>query len=378
MTARKKTEDQPPADGAKGYAFAPGSKQERPDAADTKPGSPPPEGAGGLKPVVLAPGRKKAEKEKRKALKAAPQSDETRPGTEPLPGAVEREERRNCSFPGLMKVIFPEQSFLPVPFAVRVANLSPRGAMVELHDSAKLDKDVVLVDRFFELKVAHQQLPTVRGTVAWADLSKESPQFGLAFYEYCEEVEELLADLGSLTDSGSTGEEGPPPLPMPVLDTFSGVALDTRHLISGRAPEALEVRVRGEDKVFKAPVKDGRFELELTLEPGGKNFFHLRSVAGKRRSKSLPIRIECESKARRAGNVFDLRREEDKGGRARVRLAFHGSPAEAERVLYRLSQLMAQSERMHFSANLEAPGAFDRALLEALEAERESIINNKK
>ncbi len=370
MTAQDESSQEKKERSAPLYPFAPGAEGPKGRPDDTRPGSPPPPTPPGLRPVVLGGGRKKAAKEKKPGAEPSPAQDETKPGT-----SRPREERRNCSFPGLMKVIFPEQSFLPVPIAVRVANLSPRGAMVEIHDRARLNKDAVLVERFFELKVAHQQLPPVRGTIVWVDSSSTSPRAGLTFFEHSEEIAGLLSDLAATREATAEGSSmnSPPPLPMPTLDTFASVTTQTRQVVSGEAPEALEVRVHGEDKVFRAPVKDGRFEVEVELEPGGKNYFQLRSLAGKRRSKPLPVRIVCEGGAAGRKNRVETHREDRKGGGEQLRLSFQGTPADAERVLYRVSQLMAQSERLQLTASLETPGAFDEALVEALEAERDAI-----
>lgn len=384
MKPEDENKEPPEGEEQAGFRFSPSPGGKKPPARpdETKPGTTPPvRRQPGLRPVVLTArsgvGRKQDAPGRPADGTASP--DETRPGGRPRvePPDDMREERRSCSFPGLLKVIFPESSFLPVPVAVRVANLSVRGAMIEIHDRSKMPPNAVVVNRFFELKIAHQALPALRGTVAWTDFSRTNPQFGLAFADPCPEVEDLLSAEPPGGDSeGAPGPDGPPPLEMPKLDPFPGVAMDTRFVITGRAPEAVEVRVRGEDRLFKAPVEGGRFELTLDLEPGGKNFFYLRSYAGERRSKSVPLRIACEKEKVRRRDLFEVETAEEKNGGRTLRMKFHGRPGDAERVLYRLSQLMGQAERLELNALLETPGEFDELLVQALEDEGDAMLED--
>jgi len=275
-----------------------------------------------------------------------------------------RDERIACSFPGVMKILVPEKSFLPFPVAVRVANLSVGGALVEVHDKTKLEYDIALPNRFFELKVAHPDVPLLRGTIAWSDMSRANPLLGLSTFERHPE----LADIAVSTDSPYR-LDGPPPLPTPTIDPFPPVVREEMIVISGVAPEAMEISVKRNDLKFDTKVKRGRFELKLELEPNAENHFTLRAIAGERRSRPVPIRIDCEKKADEKRFRFNASMGTDKNGAHQVKLEFNGSMRQAELVLYRFSQLMAISETVNMQAVLESREPFDRRLYDALRSE---------
>jgi hypothetical protein len=286
-----------------------------------------------------------------------------RPGA-PSPSGTGREERLACSFPGLMKVLIPEKSFVPTPVAVRVTNLSPGGALVEIHDRAQLEQDLALPNRFFELKVAHPEIPMLRGTVAWCDMSRQNPLVGLtSFFRHPE-----LAQVVLTTESG-LNVDGPPPLPAPILDPFPPTAHEETITISGTAPEAIEVQVKRNNVRFEAKVVRNRFEIKLEMEPNIENHFTLRSYAGERRSKPVPIRVKCEKPNDERRLRFHATSGLEKNGTHTVRLEFAGSVRQAELILYRYSQLIALSEKVSFTTTLEAPTPFDRRLFEALRSE---------
>lgn len=278
--------------------------------------------------------------------------------------APSREERVTCSFPGLMKVLIPERSFVPFPIAVRIANLSSGGALVEIHDSVKLDKELTLTNRFFELKVAHPDIPELRGSIAWSDYASKNPRLGLSCFERNPALSQVL-----LTNESAITWEGPPPLPPPEMDPFPPVSSQLTMIISGTAPEAMEVIVKRDDFKYSAQVIKGRFQVSIELDANGENHFTLRTLAGTRKSRAIPIRIAYMKESRRRHFFFDTELNTEPSGEQRITLEFNGSVRQAERVLYRFSQIMAMSERVTINAELSSQSTFDRRLFEALRAE---------
>jgi hypothetical protein len=277
-----------------------------------------------------------------------------------------REKRLPCNFPGLMRVLIPENSFLPVSMPVRVVNLSATGAMVEVHDKARLDHDIALANRFYELKVAHPDIPTLRGCIAWSDTNRDLPLLGLSHFKPMEELGELI-----LAGESTRGFTGPPPLPAPVIDPYPPLSDHPILTITGKAPEALEVIAKGEENKFTAPVVQGRFELKLELSEVSENHFSLRSLAGTRKSRSVPIRAVYNSSVRnyRRGKHFDLSISKDEDGNHVMAMDFSGNVQSAERILFRFSQLMTTSQRISIVAQLASPSKYDKRIYDALQSE---------
>lgn len=291
----------------------------------------------------------------------APLSDDTQ---EPLTKS-DREERIVCSFPGLMKILVPEESFVPVPVAVRVANLSAGGAMVEAHDTIKINERKLLTNRYFELKVAHTEIPDLRGRIAWTDFSDKHAVLGLACFERSEVLAEIVANADSQIQW-----EGPPPLPPPKLDPYPPTTSERQLVITGNAEDAIEVVAKRDNKKFRANVHNGMFKLLLELTENVDNRFFLRSHAGERKSRAVPVRIAYEKGVRSRSFYFDARLKDDReNSESKISLDFQGSVRQAERVLYRFSQLLSTSERVRINAELTTRAGFDRRLFETLKSE---------
>ena len=285
---------------------------------------------------------------------------DTRPTTK-----SDREERIVCSFPGVLKVLIPEEAFVPFPVAVRVCNLSAGGALVEAHDAVKINPDRLLTNRYFELKVAHVDIPDLRGKIAWTDFSNKNPRLGLSCFERVPALESIVSSSES-----SIQWEGPPPLPTPTIDPFPPTTRDSRIVITGRAPEALEVIVKRDTEKFVTDVKQGIFRIVLDMIPETENQFLLRSVAGERRSRAVPIHVVYERGIRSRQFFFDVTMDRDRdNGTSMIHLDFQGSVRQAERVLYRFSQLMVTSDKIMLNAELTSSSDFDRRLFETLKAE---------
>ncbi len=283
-----------------------------------------------------------------------------------------REQRLPCSFPGLMKILVPEKSFVPTSLAVRVANISATGAMVEVHDKSKLGDSLALANRFFELKVAHPEIPIMRGLVAWSDLSVENPVMGLSCFERIEELGDIV-----LSASDTKGFRSPPPLPPPKLIPYPPLTEDLKVTIEGEAAEALEVIAKGDEGKIAAEIRNGKFILSLQLKPNSENHFSLRSFAGQRRSRAVPIRIsQISARARKPSThqpYFDLKESVTAEEIPELEIEFNGKVQAAERILYRISQLMTSSDHVNISMTLEARSGFDFRLINALCSEGKMV-----
>lgn len=280
---------------------------------------------------------------------------------------TDRDPRLNCNFPGLLKILIPEKSFLPITLPVRVANISASGAMVEIHDRTKLESDIALANRFFELKVAHPEVPLLRGTIAWWDTRRPSPVLGLSCFDRLHELSQVLGPSNPDADQVL----GPPPLPAPKLDAYPNTTAAATLTLQGTASaDSEEITVRGDDGKYTTPLQKGRFTIVVPLKPDQENHFSLRAFAGTRKSRAIPIRITREGGQRGFQCDVDLTTSQ---GASHIKVDFLGNVRQAERIIFRLSQLMATAERVSLQTRLESSAVFDKRLYEALRSEAKML-----
>lgn len=281
-----------------------------------------------------------------------------------------REPRHSCSFPGILKVVIPEASLVPIAMAVRVLNFSAGGALVEVHERHKnLDSGSSLCTRFFELKVAHSQVPELRGSVAWADNSGKQPRLGLKFHV------PVPALVRIFDPTGQTEWGGAPPLPMPVLDPFPPTSLEQKVILSGEAKDALEVVVESAGgQKFSAPVRQGRFSIEIVLNDAAENYFVLRSQAGTRLSRRLPIEITYFSLTNAGAVRFDANIDSRNAGEQIVNVEFLGPARQAERVIAQMLRLLGVGDHCALTAKIVCRKGFDRRTFDEMKREGESAL----
>ncbi|HMZ51639.1 MAG TPA: hypothetical protein PK988_05190, partial [Candidatus Sumerlaeota bacterium] len=273
---------------------------------------------------------------------------------------ADREERLPCSFPGLLRILIPEKSFTPYTLAVRVANISVTGAMVEIHDRTKLPMDIAMANRFFELKVAHGEIPHMRGIIVWSDLKRANPMLGVSCFEHFTELGKVFkqeAEVGNPLKMGA-----------PKLDPYPPKTKEAVLKLSGEAPpEATEVIAKGDEKKFRAPVEGGRFSVEIELLPNRENHFSVRVQAGVNKSRAIPVRIFREQ----TDTAFrcEVKMVERAAGGKVVLADFSGNVRQAELLLFRLSQLLANAERVTLTTKLESQTGFDSTLFDALDSD---------
>jgi hypothetical protein len=278
-----------------------------------------------------------------------------------------REERYSCSLPGLLRILFPERSFVPIALPARVIDFSAGGAMVDVPDGVKkLGATESLSNRFFELKIAHKDLPDLRGVLAWSETEGTGLRLGLRFHAQCPQLVQLLDPTGTASQTTA-------PLPMPVLDPFPPTSLDRKVRLTGEAREALEVvigRTTASREEVTVPVRNGRFIAEIDLTENGGNFFMLRSRAGLRTSKRLPFEITHISPTSSDAFHFEIESAKDPAtGSPLVAVEFSAPTNDAERLFLHVQQLMSMSERISLTARLAFHYAPDPELITSIREE---------
>lgn len=275
------------------------------------------------------------------------------------------EARHRCSFPGIMKVLMPEVSFNPVTFAIRAADLSTNGALLELQGGMSIfDKVTNLANRHFEMKLAHPEIPVLRGTIAWSDLHrKPMGRLGVRFHVPMPELGHIFEVNGA-----TVGGLDIAPLPIPTVDAIPPVVSTEDFEICGIAPEAEEIVVNGTNGLeTAAPVIDGRFSIFVQLAPGKENLFSLRSRKGLRKSPRVPIAIAQQEDT--TGTQFNLRIEQARGSEHKLNVKFSGMGPRAERILTHVARMVALGNNVGVSITITSPNPFEQRDLEALRLE---------
>ncbi|MEO8377022.1 MAG: hypothetical protein ABI579_05065, partial [Candidatus Sumerlaeota bacterium] len=266
--------------------------------------------------------------------------------------------------PGLLRILIPEKSFTPYTLAVRVANISVTGAMVEIHDKTKLPPDIALANRFFELKVAHGEIPQMRGIVVWSDLKRANPMLGVSCFEQFTELGKIFKQEGELNGAMKLGP--------PKLDPYPPKTKEAVLKLTGEAPgEAKEVIVKADEKKFRGPVENGRFSVEIELAPNRDNHFSVRAQIGASKSRAIPVRIFREHAD--TGFRCDVKMTDRPAGGKMVLLDFSGNVRQTELILFRLSQLLTIAERVTLTTKLESQTGFDASLYDALEMDAKML-----
>ncbi|MDX2176702.1 MAG: PilZ domain-containing protein [Candidatus Sumerlaeia bacterium] len=284
-----------------------------------------------------------------------------------------REKRHACSFPGLIKILVPERSLTPISLPVRLVNFSGGGALIEVHSrQATIEDDPILSTRYFELKMAHSEVPILRGVVAWTDQSAKATRLGLKFHQPHPELERILSPEGSR--GGQTVMAGAPPLPMPVLDPFAPTTLDPIILLHGEAQEGLEIVLRDHNGTeHTAPVRNGRFTIEMTLAEAGENCFMMFSRAGERKSRRLPVEIAYLSSTDLSSGRFDAHIEPHPQGGETLKIDFFGTSSQGESLLVQLAELLARCDSMALTCRVAAREGIDRPAFEQFKRQAQRL-----
>jgi hypothetical protein len=259
-------------------------------------------------------------------------------------GPTRREPRYRCLYPGLLRVLFPERSFVPLSLAVRTVNLSSGGAMVVLHQANLADPVEALLGRYVELRIAAAGATPLYGRIARLDARAVDPVFGLRFHaSHPELVGQLIHGDTAEIDENTT-------LPLPILDPHSPLSGTAQIRLTGRALGAAAIHVANDfGATSEFPVVEGRFELVLQLLSEGENAFQMTTRNGDQRSLPLTVTVAYLPTARDE-LFFRCEPTLDASGKEVVDLEFLGTGAAARRILGAWGEALDESARVRFQA----------------------------
>ncbi len=283
-----------------------------------------------------------------------------------------RETRYPCLFPGMLRILFPEKSFVPLNVAVRVANLSCGGAMVELH-GANLDEGVeTFKGCYFELRIAVAGTPPIYGVVARSDLQEDCGILGLRFHRPYPEL------IGSLIHQEGDYSTDPTALPMPVLDPFAPISDESLIIISGHCVDATEVVVISEDGIdLTVPVHHGRFSAKLELTHQEFNNFQIIARAGQRQSPPIPLTVAYVPLP---SDDFHFHTESstDMQGNYVLTLDYMGAAYSGGRMLAKFVELTPGGKHARISIKLTSSEEYPEDIALELRREAESLKRNSR
>lgn len=318
---------------------------EAPEASPARPAPPVPESA---PPATPSPS------ETRGTASARPAADPAMPPEEGSRGHHTRHfKRRACSFPGLLRVLIPEQSFQPKVFAVRLVDLSPTGARLETKQfTEEFCLGISGEKRFARLEamVPSRDRVQLGGRIVWAEFGEDLSTVGFQFQEPFDDIDEIfLPDAAEET----TGEALA--LPSPQLDPFPNMTAQLEFHFSGSVYDADLVIARMGPSELRVPVRHGRFEVTLPLKPDRSNFIAFTAMRGEIASIPTPICIvhkrgatETHSLASRA-LVEDWQLDADTDT---LSIQLRGNAAQFHRVLKKLEGALGQVDALEMTVNL--------------------------
>ncbi|MEQ8820071.1 MAG: hypothetical protein RLY93_07475 [Sumerlaeia bacterium] len=278
------------------------------------------------------------------------------------------ETRYQCNFPGVLKLLAPELSFVPFRMAVQVRNVSTSGAMVEVK-TLDIDKRTFpLRGRFFELKLAHSAIPELRGLIAWSGIEEGQSHLGLTYHEPNPEIVNRVANVPMLKDGLPVARSR---LPMPVLSPFDSVVREEEAVLRGtaEAATAVEFRRMGEDSGHwrRIPVRSGVFELRLPLPYCGENLFEVRSLHEGISSTILPVVIHRILVDAQQGAGARVRTSQRPDGKHSLKFQLSGGLRPALPLLDEFGRFFKQAEELVFDVTLLSTTPFDAVRAAALE-----------
>ncbi|MGF1571838.1 MAG: PilZ domain-containing protein [Sumerlaeia bacterium] len=280
-----------------------------------------------------------------------------------------REPRYPCLFPGMLRVLFPEKSFIPISYAVRIANISCGGALVEIHEGNIEDEHSTFEGCLFELRIATGDVPPLYGKIARSDVEKDQGLFGLRFHQ---SYPELIGRL--VHEEPSPNRQGQTPLPTPILNPFSPISDERKIVISGIAKKANEVVLMDEEGISHSVAADseGYFSAKLNLKKLDFNEFRLISSNGERESSPLPVIV---SYVPLPENDFHFHMESgtDINGNHLLSIDYMGAAEPAAQVVTELSKVMEGSKHARLSVTLTSREPMSPKQIQLLRADVEKI-----
>jgi hypothetical protein len=264
-------------------------------------------------------------------------------------------KRRACSFPGLIRILLPEQSFQPRVFAVRVVDLSPSGARLETKQFTPEFCELLRGEKRFarlEALVPSREKIIVGGKIAWAEYSEHLSGIGFQFSEIFDEVDRIFLD--EVQDGTSTGSMALSP---PQLDPFPNLTSVNEFHFTGSVMDAELVVARMGPTEFRAVPKGGRFEVTLPLKPDRSNFIAFTASRGELSSIPTPICIVHKAGVAET-NSLQSRQLVDEWildpTRDTLRVQLSGTAAQFHRVLRTMEAVLGQVDTV--SMEIEVKG----------------------
>jgi len=274
--------------------------------------------------------------------------------------------RRQCSFPGLLRVLIPEVSFQPRTFAVRLVDISPHGARLETRqltdDHAKLiggEKRHVRLEAL--VPTGKQILP---GHIAWVDHRENVSYFGIHFEQDFHGVDELFTK--DFNDDSTAGIFA---LASPKIGAFSSVTSKRYIKFQGASPGATHVEVRRGDESWMVQVVNDTFELEVPLHEGRSNFLNFFATREGIKSVPTPVCVVHREGVRDTNTVtkgallqsFDVDIE---GGQISIELA--GSPRRYFQALRLLEKSLQYADHVELRFDFTGDAEKAEKILKAL------------
>ncbi len=282
-------------------------------------------------------------------------------GEKPLPNR-RAWHRRQCSFPGLLRVLIPEQSFQPRTFAVRIVDLSPMGAQVETKQMSADLEQILNKDQWYarlEALVPSREKILLSGRIVWARYKPQLSFLGLQFSRVYEEVDDFFVkEINAETSPKDLT------LPSPIIDAFPTVTSTQNFPFTGRAPKSKEILVRCRSLEMRAPVIDGKFRVEVPLAADHSNFVSFTAIRGGISSIPTPICILHKAGASdtisiKPANLVEEFEVDPNGKRLMMKLT--GPPQRFFQVLKKVSESLEHAQEV--SLTLELHGDAEKAAI---------------
>ncbi|MEQ8819644.1 MAG: hypothetical protein RLY93_05320 [Sumerlaeia bacterium] len=279
-----------------------------------------------------------------------PKAPDKRSDSTPSPSfqPMRASHRHACSFPGLLRILIPEECFEPKVLAVRVLDIGLQGAQVETKQlKAGLAEAIGRQPRYFQLEalIPGKEKAKINGLLAWQRMEDGVAHFGLYFNEPHPE----------LATAFLPGEEDRVLKPStkiraPELDSFPSITSNDSLTLCGRCRDGERVLLQMGEESFEAPVENEGFQINLPLHRNAENHFLVMAVREDECSIPTPICIihrpgvhdtisikECDL-------VEDLMIDQDGH---RLRVTVHGRAGEMFSVLRAFEDTLEFAESCH-------------------------------
>lgn len=278
-----------------------------------------------------------------------------------------RFQRRECSFPGILTILVPTETFQPVKLAVRVIDISPQGARLETKHLDSEMSEKLREDKWFcrlEMLVPRRDKVRCVARVAWVKRGENVSELGIQFDEIMRDLDEIFSD-GVSRDSSFENMALRPP----ILDQFPSITPASEFNFGGEVPDCDKVVVtRGIKKYETVPI-NGRFLIKVPLAENRTNFLSFICQRGEHQSIPTPAVIlqkigsEDSVSSHSDSLVEDFNISMD--GK-RLQVSLHGPPSQFFRALKRIEESLLFADDVFLSIDIRGKAAEAAERLESL------------